>query len=151
MTGHEKKKKSVFLQKFLNSWGQGCWKFVINLKLLLMLDILRHQRKLEFIILQSGSAGNTPELDLKMVLRSFCNPLESFCFSQAGIQDSPQDYSLHVAFHEREMNLHRKSLSYFSLLTCISSDCNFYASQCHISFTRSIRWISSATTTIHVT
>lgn len=70
------KKKSVFLQKFLNSWGLGCQKFVIYLKLLLMLDILRDQRKLEFIILQSGSTGkgnNTPKLDLNMVLWSFCN------------------------------------------------------------------------------
>lgn len=106
-------KKSVFLQKLLSPWGQGGWKFVISPKPLLILGILQDQRKLEFIILPSGSKGkgnNTPKLDLKVVLQSFYNTPENFCFSQAGIQDSPQVYFLHVAFHERKQNLDRKKV-----------------------------------------
>lgn len=126
MTGYERNQYSC---------GNSCLPGVTDaenllsvLKPLLMLGILQDQRKFEFIILQSGSTGkgnNTPKLDLKVVLQSFCDPLENFCFSQAGIQDSPQDYSLHVAFRERELNLDRKNLSYISVLTCLFSECNF--------------------------
>lgn len=131
-----------------------------TLKPLLMLGISQDQRKLEFIRLQSGSTGkgnNTPKLDLKVV-QSFCNILENFCFSQAGIQDSPQDYSLYVAFYERELNLDSKNLSYISVLTCISFDCNFSPMHPNVTslFLRVLdgspfSWISSATTTIQVT
>lgn len=74
MTGYERNQYS---------WGNSClpgvWdagNLLSTLKSLLMLGILQDRRKLELIILQSGSTGkgnNTPKLDLKVVLQSFCN------------------------------------------------------------------------------
>lgn len=158
MTGYERNQYS--LKNICLPGVRDAGNLLSTLKPLLMLGISQDQRKLEFIRLQSGSTGkgnNTPKLDLKVV-QSFCNPLQNFCFSQAGIQDSPQDSSLIAIFHKTELNLDRKKLSYISLLTCISSDCNFSFMHpnvtsllVRVSYGSPFSWISSATITIHVT